>query len=51
MKITVTATSTSLKDLITAAWYNLNEIEASRIKDKNSNNSFWVYSITRSRSN
>ena len=43
MKITVTATSTDVKSLIETAWYNFNEIEKNRIKDRNNNNSFWVY--------
>lgn len=43
MKITVTSTSTDVKSLIQTAWYDFSIIEANRIKDKSSNNSFWVY--------
>ena len=43
MLLTVTSTSTSIKDLIIAAWYDFTEIEDNRIKQSNSNNSFWVY--------
>ena len=43
MQITVTATSTDILSLIKTAWYDFSEIEKNRIKDKNSNNSFWVY--------
>jgi len=43
MKITATTTSTSILDLIESAWYDVWEIEKNRIKDKNNNNSYWVY--------
>jgi len=43
MKITITATSTSVLDLIRTAWYDIKQIEDFRIKDRNNNNWFWVY--------
>lgn len=43
MKITVTATTTSLKSLIETAWYDFKIIEEWRIKDRDNNNNFWVY--------
>ena len=43
MKIVVTATSTSVLDLIKTAWYDIKQIEEFRIKDRNNNNGFWVY--------
>jgi len=38
MKITITATSTSVLDLIRTAWYDIKQIEDFRIKDRNNNN-------------
>ncbi len=43
MKITVTATSTSVKDLLTTAWYDLSKINKNKITESNFTNSYWVY--------
>ena len=47
MLLTATATSTSLKDLIVTAWYDLWTIEAGRMKQKNSSNNYWIYLLNK----
>ena len=43
MKIITTPTSTSLKDLLIEAWYDLKIIEENRIKTNNSSDNYGVY--------